>query len=130
MILINLLFTFFACFGLNAAAQKEFLGTWQSEDSKYIMTVYEFDNEFKIVNYYSENNLNADANFIFEIEYADEIILNYKKGKLYTKVNNAYTDWEINVLYTLKSKNKINAHFLNSKYNDIIHYKKIKKYQF
>lgn len=129
MILKNLLLTFFACFGLNAAAQKEFLGTWQSEDSKYIMTVYEFDNEFKIINYYSENNLNLIP-IIFEIEYADEIILNYKKGKLYTKVNNAYTDWEINVLYTLKSKNKINAHFLNFRYNDIIHYKKIKKYQF
>jgi len=122
----NLFLALFTFFALNATAQKEFLGTWQSEDSKYIMIISEFNDEFKIINYHSEKKLNFDGNPRFEIEYVDEKILNHKKGVLYTIVNNIYTNWEINATYTLKNKNKISAYFFNSEYKEIINYKKNK----
>jgi len=122
----NLFLTLFAFFALNATAQKEFLGTWQSEDSKYIMIISEFNNEFKIINYYSEKKLNVDGNPRFEIEYVDEKIIHHKKGALYTIVNNISTNWEINVIYTLKNKNKISAYFFNSEYEETVNYKKNK----
>jgi len=113
-------------FSFISFAQEEFLGTWVSDGTVYVMDIFKFNEEFKILNYNSIKELDLEDKIKFKIEYADEHVNSYEKNILKTTVNNVNTGWIVDVVYTKKNKNKIIAEFYGKDYHEIIIYKKYK----
>lgn len=111
-------------FSVTSFAQEEFLGTWVSDGTVYVMDIFKLNEEFKILNYSSTKELDLEDKIRFKIDYADEYINSYEKNILKTTVNNVNTRWVVDVVYTKKNKNKIIAEFYGKNYYEIITYKK------